>query len=99
MRRRALNTLAVLTAGTATAAAVAQQLRRPAPERTWTGRVAGLPYDFRRPTMEKVVREYWNPESDAFFTPHAFGIGYGINLARLGRGLLKAVRGRSRSKK
>ena len=99
MRRGVLNTLVALAAGTATAAAVAQQSRKPAPERTWTGRVAGLPYDFRRPTMERVVREYWNPENDAFFTPHAFGIGYGINLARVGRGLLTAVRGRSGSKK
>ncbi|UXY22247.1 DUF5808 domain-containing protein [Streptomyces cynarae] len=94
MRRRTLSTLVVLAAGAATAAAVAQQLRRPASARTWTGRVAGLPYDFRRPTLGKVVREYWDPDSDAFLTPHAFGVGYGINLARIGRGLPKAVRRR-----
>ncbi len=68
-----------------TAAAVAKELRRPVEERTWQGRIAGLPYDFRPPTLARVRAEYWDPENDALFTPHAFGVGYGVNLARLAR--------------
>ncbi|WP_037570480.1 DUF5808 domain-containing protein [Phaeacidiphilus oryzae] len=65
-------------------AAVVKELRQPAAERTWTGRVVGVPYDLRRPTVGKVRREYWDPENPALFTPHSFGIGYGVNLARVG---------------
>ncbi|MFE2103925.1 DUF5808 domain-containing protein [Streptomyces sp. NPDC059468] len=38
-------------------------------------------------TPERIAREFWDPDSDAFFTPHAFGVGYGLNLARVTRGL------------
>lgn len=67
-------------------AALAKELSKPAAERTWTGRVAGLPYDFRPPTLGRIRREFWDPDNDALFTSHAFGVGYGVNLARvLGR--------------
>lgn len=83
MSRRLQQKWVILAVGAVTAAAVAQELRKPPGERTWTGRVAGLPYDFRRPTVDKVVREFWDPDSAALFKPHAFGIGYGVNLARV----------------
>src|SRR3979409_1656618 len=36
-------------------AAVATELSKPEPERTWEGRVAGLvPYDFRPPTWKRI---------------------------------------------
>lgn len=64
------------------AMAVVQQLRRPRAERTWHGRVLGIPYDFRRPTLQRLRDEWWNP-SAPLFTPHSFGIGWSVNLYRL----------------
>ena len=43
--------------------AIVQELRKPAAERTWHGKVADLvPYDFRTPTKERIRNTYWNPE-------------------------------------
>jgi hypothetical protein len=76
---RAVGAAAVALVG----AAIAKELRRQPAERTWTGRVAGLPYDFRPPTPGRFRREFWDPENHALLTPHAFGVGYGVNLARV----------------
>ncbi|MFC5905884.1 DUF5808 domain-containing protein [Streptacidiphilus monticola] len=79
----ALNRALLLTAVALVGAAVAKELARPAAERTWHGRIVGLPYDFRPPTAERLRAEFWAPDNPALFTPHAFGIGYGVNLARV----------------
>jgi len=64
-------------------AAVATELAKPAPERTWHGRVFGaVPYDFRPPTWRKIREAYWNPESDHLFSDRVFGVGWAINLYR-----------------
>ncbi len=68
-----------------TAAAVAQQMRRPPEERDWHGKVAGVPYDFRMPTLDMVRKAYWNPESDRIFTDRVLGVGWGVNFATLVR--------------
>ena len=63
-------------------AAVADQLRRPAEERTWFGKVGGLvPYDFRPPSISRLRAAMWNPRDDRVFTETAFGVGWAINLA------------------
>ncbi|MEY9877978.1 hypothetical protein ABH931_007502 [Streptacidiphilus sp. MAP12-33] len=85
---RTMNRLVLLAAAGVVTAAVVKELRRPAQERTWQGRILGLPYDFRPPTPARVLAEFWDPDNDALFTPHAFGVGYGVNLARLARPLL-----------
>ena len=65
------------------AAAVATELAKPAPERTWQGRVFGLvPYDFRPPTWQRIRDAYWNPESDHLFSDRVFGVGWAVNLYR-----------------
>src|SRR5690606_32332715 len=74
---------AAAVAGALLAAAVARELRTPADQRTWHGQVAGVPYDFRPPTVEKVRRAFWNPDDPRLFTPHVFGMGWAVNLARL----------------
>ena len=72
------------TAFALAAVAVAEQLRRPAEERTWEGTVAGIvPYDFRMPTIERARSRWWNPEEPRLFVPQVFGVGWTINLARL----------------
>jgi hypothetical protein len=64
-------------------AAVATELSKPAPERTWHGKVFDLvPYDFRPPTWQRVRDAYWNPESDHLFSDRVFGVGWAVNLYR-----------------
>ncbi len=67
------------------AAAVSKELEKPADERTWKGSIAGIPYNFNVPSWFDIAHEYWNPESDRVFSPHAIGIGWGVNLAALWR--------------
>jgi hypothetical protein len=65
------------------AAAVATELAKPAPERTWQGMVLGLvPYDFRPPTWKRIRDAYWNPDSEHLFSDRVFGVGWAVNLYR-----------------
>ena len=62
-------------------AAVATELAKPEPERTWHGRVFELvPYDFRPPTWERIRSAYWNPDSHELFSDRVFGVGWAVNL-------------------
>jgi hypothetical protein len=64
------------------AAAIIQELRKPAAERTWRGQVAGLvPYDLRWPAVDRVRAALWTPENPDLFIPTPFGVGWSINLA------------------
>jgi hypothetical protein len=63
------------------AAAVGQELARPPEERTWKGKVAGVPYNFHVPEWGQIANEYWNPASDKVLAPHAIGLGWGVNFA------------------
>jgi hypothetical protein len=64
-------------------AAVATELAKPESERTWEGRVFGVvPYDFRPPTIERIRKAYWNPDSDRLFSDRVFGVGWALNLHR-----------------
>lgn len=72
-----------MTAAALTAAAVYDQARRPPNERTWHGRVAGVPYDFRRPTLDEALEKLWNPDNPSICAPTLFGVGWSINLYRL----------------
>ena len=64
-------------------AAIIDQLSRPAEERTWHGDIAGIPYDFRIPSVEKLRATYWNPDDSRLLVPQAFGIGWTLNFYRL----------------
>jgi hypothetical protein len=75
-----------LAAFAVTVAAIVEQLRLPAEQRTWEGRVGGLvPYDFRMPTLERAKSRWWNPEDDRLFVPTVFGVGWTINAAQIAR--------------
>ena len=43
-------------------------------------RLAGLPFDWRRPTRARLASRAWNPNDRRLFTPKSFGWGYGINF-------------------
>jgi hypothetical protein len=62
------------------AIAITQQLQRPKEERTWYGKIAGIPYDFRIPNIERIRAAYWNKDTSQIFLPQAFGIGWAINM-------------------
>jgi len=62
------------------AIAITQQLERPPEERTWYGKIAGIPYDFRLPTVERIRNTFWNKDTSQIFLPQAFGIGWSINM-------------------
>jgi hypothetical protein len=63
--------------------AVLTELRKPRGERTWYGRLADVvPYDLRVPTVARVRERWWNPDDERLLTPHVFGVGWSINLAR-----------------
>jgi len=47
------------------------------------GKMLGIPYDFRRPTLAKLKSHYWNPEDERIFIPRAFGFGWDINFFSL----------------
>ena len=72
--------------------AVAQEMQKPREERTWNGMVLGfVPYDFRMPTAERVRAAFWNPEDPRILTPHAFGVGWAVNIPSAVRWLHAAV--------
>src|SRR2546423_7101005 len=66
-----------------TLAAVAQELNKPEGQRTWHGRVGGVPYDFRFPTFKRFRDAYWNPADQRMFTDRVVGIGWAVNFAQL----------------
>jgi len=61
-------------------AAIQEQLHLPPEERTWQGRILGIPYDFRWPTIERIREKVWNKNTSHILTPHLFGVGWSINF-------------------
>jgi hypothetical protein len=43
------------------------------------GRFAGIPYDWRPLTMERMKSRWWNPDDRRLLTPRAWGWGYDLN--------------------
>jgi len=76
--------LAALTLGLAAIALLDQLGRQPA-DRDWHGRVLGVPYDFRPPTLDRFLSRIWNPDDERILVPHFIGIGWTINLYQVKR--------------
>ncbi len=73
--------------------AIYQELRKPAAERTWHGKVGGVvPYDFRIPDIQQVKDAYWDPQSDVLFTDRVLGVGWAVNLPVAFRRLSETAR-------
>ena len=65
------------------AAAIVQELQKPAEEREWNGTVAGfVPYDYRWPTVERARERLWNPDGP-LVGPQVFGVGWSLNFGKL----------------
>jgi len=83
-RKSGLNRLVGMAAVAAAVAAVTKELRLPADERTWHGEVAGfVPYDFRKPTLERARERIWAPDDPNLLTPQVFGVGWTVNVGRV----------------
>jgi hypothetical protein len=57
------------------------------------GTYAGLPYDWRRPSLTRARARLWNPADPRVFTPKSFGWGLAINFYWLAHPV-RLVRGR-----
>lgn len=82
-RKKRMGPLGMLltTVGTSlVVAAILDQLRLQPEQRTWHGEVAGVPYDFRMPTIERLQTTFWNKDTSRVLVPHAFGVGWSINF-------------------
>ena len=77
---RTLNTLIGMTVALMVAAAIREQLSLPPAERTWHGKLAGVPYDFRMPTIERLQNAYWNKDTSQLLVPQAFGMGWAVKF-------------------
>lgn len=67
------------------AASVGRELWKPPAERTWCGDLWGIPYDYRKPTVDKVKATFWAPEDERIVMPRAFGVGWDVNVGRVVR--------------
>ena len=45
-----------------------------------SGTLFGVPYNFERPSLKRLVSSYWQP-GDGMLVEKPFGIGYTLNLA------------------
>lgn len=68
-----------------TAVAAAKELRKPKRRRDWHGELLGIPYDLRKPSAERLARNYWSPNDRQVIKPRAFGLGWDVNVGRLWR--------------
>lgn len=75
------------------ALAIWDQLARDPEFRTWHGQVFGVPYDFRKPTLERIETAVWSPEDPRILSSHVFGVGWTPNVGRLYAMLRAALRG------
>ena len=82
-RKFSLRDLIRLVVFALTIGAVIKELRKPAEERTWQGDLFEfVPYDFRKPTMERFRGTYWNPEGP-IISSKAWGVGWAPNFGAL----------------
>lgn len=77
---RPSNIIIVMVALALLGMAIREQLQMPPEQRTWHGTIAGIPYDFRMPTFDKLRATFWNKDTSRILVPHAFGMGWSINF-------------------
>jgi hypothetical protein len=78
-----LRTLVEVAVIALTVAAVARELSRPRAERTWQGRIARVPYDFRAPSLRRLRAGVWQPGQSAVVVPKSFGLGWTVNFGSI----------------
>jgi hypothetical protein len=57
-----------------------------------TGELLGIPYNFERPSIGRMLSSYWKPDQ-GMLVEKPFGIGYTLNLANWRSWIVLAVAG------
>jgi hypothetical protein len=57
-----------------------------------SGEIFGIPYNFERPSISRMLKSYWKPGED-MLVEKPFGIGYTLNLANWRSWVVLAVVG------
>ena len=57
-----------------------------------TGELFGVPYNFERPSIGRMLSSYWKPD-EGMLVKKPFGIGYTLNLANWRSWIVLAVAG------
>ncbi|QSG03707.1 DUF5808 domain-containing protein [Natranaeroarchaeum sulfidigenes] len=57
-----------------------------------SGEILGVPYNFDRPNMRRLISSYWEP-GEGMLVEKPFGIGYTLNLANWRSWVVLAVAG------
>jgi len=50
------------------------------PEKPQSGELFGIPYNFDKPSLGRMMSSYWQP-GKGMFVEKPFGVGYTLNLA------------------
>ncbi|MFD1647188.1 DUF5808 domain-containing protein [Haloarchaeobius litoreus] len=62
------------------------------PKKPSSGEILGVPYNFERPSLSRMVSSYWEP-GEGMLVKKPFGIGYTLNLANWRSWVVIAVAG------
>ncbi|MFB6229288.1 MAG: DUF5808 domain-containing protein [Halobacteriales archaeon] len=62
------------------------------PDKPTSGSLFGIPYNFERPKVGRMLSAYWQPGDD-MLVEKPFGIGYTLNLANWRSWVVLAVAG------
>ncbi len=57
-----------------------------------SGEILGVPYNFDRPNMRRLISSYWEP-GEGMLVEKPFGVGYTLNLANWRSWVVLAVAG------
>ena len=61
-------------------------------EKQSSGQLFGIPYNFDRPSLGRLLSSHWQPD-EGMFVEKPFGIGYTLNLANWRSWIVLAVAG------
>ncbi|QCS41499.1 DUF5808 domain-containing protein [Natrinema versiforme] len=61
-------------------------------EKPTSGEILGVPYNFERPSISRMLSSYWQP-GEGMLVEKPFGVGYTLNLANWRSWIVVAVAG------
>jgi hypothetical protein len=62
------------------------------PEKPQSGELFGIPYNFDKPSLGRMMSSYWQPD-EGMLVEKPFGVGYTLNLANWRSWVVLAVAG------